>query len=246
MNINSSSIKITLSIKLCSLILIAVILFLNGCGNNNPDSAQHLEEAKNGKVNFAQLVEETERLLSGEIQKEKPREAQQTTTVIESTSSPVNEAADESSLINHELNFFFPNRFEEDSYLEILEKDICDQKAVARRRKESTGLTSCATWKARLKKAKTMLKLNISKYESGGKAWEAVNTMKSGFIAGDVILTGDEEWPDTPEGQIEARSFIKSYYGRGRPIYVSRNQQRNPKDYLGENDKELEALRAGK
>jgi len=89
--------------------------------------------------------------------------------------------------------------------------------------------------------------MNISKYENEAKAWEAINRMRSkgGFIAEDVILAGDEQWPETPEGQIEARSFIKSYYGRIRPTYVYKNDMGKPEDFLLDNDRELEALQAG-
>jgi len=83
--------------------------------------------------------------------------------------------------------------------------------------------------------------------ENEPAAWEAMNRIRStgGFIAGDVILAGDEQWPETVEGQIEARSVIKSYYGRIRPTYVYKNDMGKPEDFLLDNDRELEALKAG-
>ena len=228
------------------MILCSVSLFY-GCGDSS-DKAKHPVETNRGKADFASLVKETDRLLSGEVRSGKPGETKQGAVATEGTTSSATDLDFESALVGHELYFYFPNRFEENNYLEILGKSICDPETVARRRKESEGLVSCATWKARLKKAKTLIKMDISKYESGGKAWEAIDRKRSkgGFIAGDVVLTGDEEWPDTPEGQIEARSFIKSYYGRIRPTYVYKNEMGKPEDFLLDNDRQLEMLRAGK
>ena len=230
--------------------LVMILCFtavLHGC-EKSPDRAKPPETKDWDKADFAALIKETDRMLSGEVRDGKPGETQQETALTKTTTSPLGEAAIESGLADHELNFYFPTPQEENNYLEILGKSICDPETVARRRKESEGLVSCATWKARLKKAKTLMKMDISKYESGGKAWEAIDRMRStgGFIAGNVILTGDEEWPDTPEGQIEARSFIKSYYGRIQPTYVYKNEMGKPDDYLLENDRQLEMLRAGK
>lgn len=246
-----SKMKIYMKKILLSCIAVVVVFctaaFLSGCGDSS-DKAQTPTVTDSGKADFAALVKETDKMLSGDVRDGKPRETQQETAVTKTTTSPVSEAVFESGLADHPLNFYFPNPQEENNYLQILGKSICDPETVARRKKESEGLVSCATWKARLKKAKTLMKMDISKYESGGKAWEAIDRMRStgGFIAGNVILTGDEEWPDTPEGQIEARSFIKSYYGRIRPVYVYKNEMKKPEDYLLENDMQLEALKAGK
>jgi hypothetical protein len=225
------------------MILCSVSLFY-GCGDSS-DKAKHPVETNRGKADFAALVKETDRLLSGEVRSGKPGETKQGAVATEGTTSSATDLDFESALVGHELYFYFPNRFEEDNYLKILEKSICDPETVARRRKESEGLVSCATWKARLKKAKTMMKMDISENEA--KAWEAINRMRSkgGFIAEDVILAGDEQWPETIEGQIEARSFIKSYYGRIRPTYVYKNDMGKPEDFLLDNDRELEALQAG-
>ena len=232
---------------IAGVIFLCAAAFLSGCGDSS-DKAQAPAVTDSGKADFAALVKGTDKMLSGEVRDVNLGETQQETALTKTTTSPVGEAAFESGLADHQLNFYFPTPQEENNYLEILEKSICDPETVARRRKESEGLVSCATWKARLKKARTLMKMDISKYESGGKAWEAIDRMRStgGFIAGNVILTGDEEWPDTPEGQIEARSFIKSYYGRIRPTYVFKNEKGAPENYLLENDRELEALGAGK
>ena len=229
--------------------LVMILCFtavLHGC-EKSPDRAKPPETKDWDKADFAALVKETDSMLSGGVKDGKSGEMKQETAVSQNSTLTVNEAVSESRLADH-LNFYFPTPQEENNYLEILEKSICDPETVARRRTESEGLVSCATWKARLKKAKTLIKMDISKYESGGKAWEAIDRMRStgGFIAGNVILTGDEEWPDTPEGQIEARSFIKSYYGRIRPTYVYKNEMGKPEDFLLDNDRELEMLRAGK
>ena len=230
--------------------LVMILCFtavLHGC-EKSPDRAKPPRTKDWDKADFAALIKETDRMLSGEVRDGKPGETQQETALTKTTTSPLGEAAIESGLADHELNFYFPTPHEENNYLEILGKSICDPETVARRRKKSEGLVSCATWKARLKKAKMLLEINISKYENEAKAWDAINRRRSkgGFIAGDVVLTGDEEWPDTPEGQIEARSFIKSYYGRIRPTYVYKNGMRKPDDYLLDNDRQLEMLRAGK
>jgi hypothetical protein len=227
------------------MILCSVSLFY-GCGDSS-DKAKHPVETNRGKADFASLVKETDRLLSGEVRSGKPGETKQGAVATEGTTSSTTDLDFESALVGHELYFYFPNRFEENNYLEILEKSICDAETITSRRKESEGLVSCVTWKASLRKSGTMLKMNISKYENEAKAWEAINRMRSkgGFIAGDVILAGDEEWPETPEGQIEARSFIKSYYGRIRPTYVYKNDMGKPEDFLLDNDRELEALQAG-
>jgi hypothetical protein len=229
--------------------LVMILCFttvLHGC-EKSQDRAKPPETKDWDKADFAALIKETDRILSGEVRDGKPGETQQEKALTKTTTSSVGEAAFDSGLADHQLNFYFPTPQEENNYLEILGKSICDPETVARRRKESEGLISCATWKARLKKAKTLLKMDISKYESDGKAWEAIDKMRStgGFIAGNVILTGDEEWPGTPEGQIEARSFIKSYYGRIRPTYVYKAEIGKPEDYLLDNDRELEALQAG-
>ena len=229
--------------------LVMILCFtavLHGC-EKSPDRAKPPRTKDWDKADFAALIKETDRMLSGEVRDGKPGETQQETALTKTTKSPVGEAAFESGLADHQLNFYFPTPQEENNYLEILGKSICDPETVARRRKESEGLVSCATWKARLKKAKKLLEINISKYENEAKAWDAINRRRSkgGFIAGDVVLAGDEEWPDTPEGQIEARSFIKSYYGRIRPTYVYKNEMGKPEDYLAENDRQLEALKAG-
>ena len=228
-------------------IILCFTAVLYGC-EKNPDRAKPPQTKDWDKEGFAALVKETDRMLSGGLKDGKSGEMKQETAVSQNSTLTVNEAVSESRLVDYELNFYLPTQQEENNYLEILEKSICDPETVARRRKESEGLVSCATWKARLKKAKTLLKMNISRYENGGKAWEAIERLRSkgGFIAGNVILTGDEEWPDTPEGQIEARSFIKSYYGRIRPTYVYKNDMGKPGDYLAENDRQLEMLRAGK
>jgi hypothetical protein len=239
--------KKTLLSRIAGVVVLCVAAFLSGCGDGS-DKAQAPAVTDSGKADFAALVKETERMLSGGVKDGKSGEMKQETAVSQNSTLTVNEAVSESRLADHQLNFYFPTPQEENNYLEILGKSICDPETVARRRKESEGLVSCATWKARLKKAKTLMKMDISKYESGGKAWEAIDRMRStgGFIAGNVILTGDEEWPATTEGQIEARSFIKSYYGRIRPTYVFKNEKGAPENYLLENDRELEALGAGK
>ncbi|MFC1818130.1 hypothetical protein ACFL0B_03415 [Thermodesulfobacteriota bacterium] len=213
----------------------------------SPDRAKPPETKDWDKADFAALVKETDRMLSGGVKDGKSGEMKQETALTKTTTSLEGEAAFESGMADHQLNFYFPTPQEENNYLEILGKSICDAETVARRRKESEGLVSCATWKARLKKAKTLIKMDISKYESGGKAWEAIDRMRStgGFIAGNVILAGDEEWPETIEGQIEARSFIKSYYGRIRPTYVYKNEMGKPEEFLLDNDRALEALQAG-
>ena len=246
MNAIKNSLK-NFSVRMIFLvILLCFTAVLHGC-EKSPDRGKPPQVKDWDKADFAALVKETERMLSGEVRDGKPEETQLETALTKTTTPSLGEAAFESGLADHQLNFYFPTQQEENNYLEILGKSICDPETVARRRKESEGLVSCATWKARLKKAKTLLKMDISKYEYGGKAWEAIDRMRSkgGFIAGDVVLTGDEEWPDTPEGQIEARSFIKSYYGRLRPVYVYKNEMNKPEDYLLENDRELEALQAG-
>ena len=230
--------------------LVMILCFtavLHGC-EKSPDRGKPPQVKDWDKADFAALVKETDRMLSGGVKDGKSGEMKQETAVSQNSTLTVNEAVSESRLADHQLNFYFPTPQEENNYLEILGKSICDPETVARRRKESEGLVSCATWKARLKKAKTLIKMDISKYENGGKAWEAIDRKRSkgGFIAGDVVLTGDEEWPDTSEGQIEARSFIKSYYGRIRPTYVYKNDMGKPEDYLAENDRQLEMLRAGK
>jgi hypothetical protein len=232
---------------IAGVMVLCTAVFLYGCGNS-PDKANSPAETNRDRADFATLVKQTDRMLSGDERDGKPGKDQQDVDLTGSTSSPAKEAEIESTLAGHELDFFFPTQLEENNYLKILAKDICDPETVARRRKESEGLVSCATWKARLKKTKTLMKMNISRYEDAAKAWEAIDRMRStgGFIAGDVILTGDEEWPGTTEGQIEARSFIKSYYGRIRPVYVYKNEMGKPEDYLLENDRELEALKAGK
>jgi len=229
--------------------LVMILCFtavLHGC-EKSPDRAKPPETKDWDKADFAALVKETDRMLSGGVKDGKSGEMKQETAVSQNSTLTVNEAVSESRQAGHELDFYFSTPQEENNYLEILGKSICDPETVARRRKESEGLVSCATWKARLKKAKTLIKMDISKNESGGKAWEAIDRMRStgGFIAGNVILAGDEEWPDTPEGQIEARSFIKSYYGRIRPTYVYKNEMGKPEDFLLDNDRELEALQAG-
>ena len=228
-------------------ILLCFTAVLHGC-EKSPDRAKPPETKEWDKADFAALVKETDRMLSGGVKDGKSGEMKQETAVSQNSTLTVNEAVSEFRPVDHQLNFYLPTPQEENNYLEILEKSICDPETVARRRKESEGLVSCATWKARLKKAKTLIKMDISKYENGGKAWEAIDRKRSkgGFIAGDVVLTGDEEWPDTSEGQIEARSFIKSYYGRIRPIYVYKNEMGKPEDFLLDNDRQLEMLRAGK
>jgi hypothetical protein len=229
--------------------LVMILCFtvvLHGC-EKSPDRAKPPETKDWDKADFAALVKETDRMLSGGVKDGKSGEPQQEAVSVSNT-SPANEAVIESGLAGHELEFYFPSQLEENNYLEILGKSICDPETVARRRKESEGLVSCATWKARLKKAKTLLEMKISKYENADKAWEAINRTRStgGFIAEDVILAGDEQWPETPEGQIEARSFIKSYYGRIRPTYVYKNEIGKPEDFLLDNDRQLEVLKAGK
>jgi len=237
--------KKTLLSRIAGVVVLCVAAFLSGCGDGS-DKAQAPAVTDSGKADFAALVKETERMLSGGVRDGKPEETQLETALTKTTTPSLGEAAFESGLADHQLNFYFPTPQEENNYLEILGKSICDPETVARRRKESEGLVSCATWKATLKKAGTKLEMNISKYENEAMAWEAINRIRSkgGFIAGNVILTGDEEWPDTPEGQIEARSFIKSYYGRIRPTYVYKNEMGKPEDFLLDNDRELEALKA--
>ena len=237
--------KIILSL-IAGVVVLCAAAFLYGCGDSS-DKAQAPAVTDSGKADFAALVKETDKMLSGEVRDVNLGETQQETALTKTTTSPVGEAAFESGLADHQLNFYFPTPQEENNYLEILGKSICDPETVARRRKESEGLVSCVTWKASLRKSGTMLQMNISKYENEAKAWEAINRMRStgGFIAEDVILAGDEEWPETIEGQIEARSFIKSYYGRIRPTYVYKNDMGKPEDYLLDNDRELEALQAG-
>ncbi len=229
--------------------LVMILCFtvvLHGC-EKSPDRAKPPETKDWDKADFAALVKETDRLLSGEVRSGKPGETKQGAVATEGTTSSATDLDFESALVGHELYFYFPNRFEEDNYLKILGKSICDAETITSRRKESEGLVSCVTWKASLRKSGAMLKMNISKYENEAKAWEAINRMRStgGFIAEDVILAGDEEWPETIEGQIEARSFIKSYYGRIRPTYVYKNDMGKPEDFLLDNDRELEALQAG-
>jgi hypothetical protein len=229
--------------------LVMILCFtavLHGC-EKSLDRAKPPETKDWDKADFAALVKETDRMLSGGVKDGKSGEMKQETAVSQNSTLTVNEAVSESRLAGHELDFYFPTRLEENNYLKKLKKNICDAETIERRRKESKGLVSCITWSAKLQKAETLLEINISKYENEAKAWEAINRMRSkgGFIAGNVILTGDEEWPDTPEGQIEARSFIKSYYGRIRPTYVYKNEMRKPEDFLLDNDRELEALQAG-
>jgi hypothetical protein len=230
---------------IAGVIFLCAAAFLYGCGNSS-DTAKPPAETNRGKADFTALVKETDRMLSGEVRDVNLGEMQQEAAVTESTIPSANEAVFESALADHELDFYFPTRLEENNYLKILKKSICDAETIERRRKESKGLVSCITWSAKLQKAETLLEINISKYENEAKAWEAINRMRSkgGFIAGDVVLAGDEEWPDTPEGQIEARSFIKSYYGRIRPTYVYKNEMGKPEDFLLDNDRELEALKA--
>ena len=229
--------------------LVMILCFtavLHGC-EKSPDRAKPPETKDWDKADFAALVKETDRMLSGGVKDGKSGEMKQEAVSVSNT-SPANEAVIESGLAGHELEFYFPSQLEENNYLKKLEKNVCDAEIIARRRKESEGLVSCLTWKARLKKAGTKLEMNISKYENAAKAWEAINRNRStgGFISEDVILVGDEQWPETAEGQIEARSFIKSYYGRIRPTYVYKNEMRKPEDFLLDNDRELEALKAGK
>ena len=229
--------------------LVMILCFtvvLHGC-EKSPDRAKPPETKDWDKADFAALVKETDRMLSGGVKDGKSGEPQQEAVSVSNT-SPANEAVIESGLAGHELEFYFPSQLEENNYLKKLEKNVCDAEIIARRRKESEGLVSCLTWKARLKKAETLLEMNISKYENEAMAWEAINRNRStgGFISEDVILVGDEQWPETAEGQIEARSFIKSYYGRIRPTYVYKNEMGKPEDFLLDNDRELEALKAGK
>jgi len=233
--------------RMVTLVIFCFAVLLYGCGNSS-DTAKLPAETNPSKVDFAALVKEKNRISLGNLRDGKPGETQQEAVVTESTAPPDNEAVIEYGLVGHELDFYFPSRLEENNYLNILKKNVCDAETIARRSKESEGLVNCANWKARLNKAETRLEMNISKYENAAKAWEAINSMRStgGFIAGDVVLTGDEEWPGTPEGQIEARSFIKSYYGRIRPTYVYKNDMGKPEDFLLDNDRELEVLKAGK
>ena len=247
MNTIKNSLK-NFPVKMIFLVMILCFTaVLHGC-EKSPDRAKPPETKDWDKADFAALIKETDRMLSGGVKDGKSGEMKQETAVSQNSTLTVNEAVSESRLADHQLNFYFPTPQEENNYLEILGKSICDAETVTRRRKESEGLVSCATWKARLKKAKTLLEINISKYENEAKAWEAINRMRSkgGFIAGNVVLAGDEQWPETPEGQIEARSFIKSYYGRIRPTYVYKNEMGKPEDFLLDNDRELEALKAGK
>jgi len=229
--------------------LVMILCFtvvLHGC-EKSPDRAKPPETKDWDKADFAALVKETDRMLSGGVKDGKSGEPQQEAVSVSNT-SPANEAVIESGLAGHELEFYFPSQLEENNYLKKLKKNICDAETTERRRKESEGLVSCITWSAKLQKAETLLEMNISKYENEAMAWEAINRNRStgGFISEDVILVGDEQWPETPEGQIEARSFIKSYYGRIRPTYVYKNEMGKPEDFLLDNDRELEALKAGK
>ena len=246
MNTIKNSLK-NFPVKMIFLVMILCFtVVLHGC-EKSPDRAKPPETKDWDKADFAALIKETDRMLSGGVKDGKSGEPQQKAVSVSNT-SPANEAVIESGLAGHELEFYFPSQLEENNYLKKLEKNVCDAEIIARRRKESEGLVSCLTWKARLKKAGTKLEMNISKYENAAKAWEAINRNRStgGFIAEDVILVGDEQWPETAEGQIEARSFIKSYYGRIRPTYVYKNEMRKPEDFLLDNDRELEALKAGK
>ena len=246
MNTIKNSLK-NFPVKMIFLVMILCFtVVLHGC-EKSPDRAKPPETKDWDKADFAALVKETDRMLSGGVKDGKSGEPQQEAVSVSNT-SPANEAVIESGLAGHELEFYFPSQLEENNYLKKLEKNVCDAEIIARRRKESEGLVSCLTWKARLKKAETLLEMNISKYENEAMAWEAINRNRStgGFISEDVILVGDEQWPETAEGQIEARSFIKSYYGRIRPTYVYKNEMGKPEDFLLDNDRELEALKAGK
>ena len=247
MNTIKNSLK-NFPVKMIFLVMILCFTaVLHGC-EKSPDRAKPPETKDWDKADFAALVKETDRMLSGGVKDGKSGEMKQETAVSQNSTLTVNEAVSESRLADHQLNFYFPTPQEENNYLKKLEKNVCDAEIIARRRKESEGLVSCLTWKARLKKAETLLEMNISKYENEAMAWEAINRNRStgGFISEDVILVGDEQWPETAEGQIEARSFIKSYYGRIRPTYVYKNEIGKPEDFLLDNDRELEALKAGR